>query len=111
MKSVRHFCESGRKRWPPANQHIIMAGRHRALCRRKPHRLTKTAANPVAFDSAAGLPRHGKTDAGEALISPIPRLENERTVGGSHAAAGSGPKITAASQPLDDDGGAAPIRH
>jgi hypothetical protein len=110
MKSLRHFRESDGKRRPPADQHIIMAATHRATCRRKPHRLTKPAANPVTFDGAAGLPRHGKPNAHGAMISSITRLEDECPVGGSHAA-GSGPKITAASQPLDDDGDAAPIRH
>src|ERR1700749_5049833 len=110
MKSVRHFGESARKSRTAANQHVIMAAAHRAPCCRKPYRLTKPAANPVAFDGAAGLPRYGETDAGNAKIAPITRLKNECPVGGSHAA-GSGPKITAASQPLDDNGDAVPIRH
>jgi hypothetical protein len=109
MKSLRHFRESYSQSRPPADQYIIMAGTHGATSGRKSHNFAQPPANPVALDGATGLPGHGETDAHRAMISPMAPLEDKCPVRGSHAA-GCGPKIAPALQPLDDDV-AAPIRH
>jgi hypothetical protein len=95
MKSLRHFHESYCQSRPAPNQHIIMTLTHGAPGGRKPHGLTKTAANPVAFDSAADLARHSEADAYRALISPIAPLDDKCPVCGSRTASRR-PKITAA---------------
>jgi hypothetical protein len=87
-----------------------MAWTHGAPGGRKPHHLSQAAANPVALDRAAGLPRHRETDAHCAMISPIAPLEDKRPICGSNAG-GRGPKITPAPEPLDDDGNVARFRH
>jgi hypothetical protein len=95
VKGLRHFRETRRQSRPSPDEDIIMAGRHGAPGRRKPYGFTKTAANAVALDGAAGLPRHSETDAHRALISPVAPLHDKCPVCGSHAA-GSGPEITPA---------------
>jgi hypothetical protein len=96
VKGLRHFRESQRQSRPAPDQDIIVAGTHRAPGNGKSDGLAKTAANPVAFNGPAGLPRHSEADAHRAMISPIAPLEDKCPVCGSHAA-GRGPKITPAS--------------
>ena len=95
MKSLRHFRESRRKSRTPANQHIIMTGRHGAPGGGKPHRLAQAPANSVALDGAAHLSRYSETDAHGAMISSRTRLQDECAVRRSHAAS-SRPKIAPA---------------
>ena len=92
MESPRHLCERRRQSRPPPDQHIIVAGRHCTASRRKPHHFAQAAANPVALDGTADLPRHGETNAHGPMISSTTRLQDERAACGL-CATGSGPKI------------------
>jgi hypothetical protein len=96
MESLRHLRERRRQSRPTPDQHVIVAGRHRAACRWKPHHFAQAAANPVALDGAAYLPRHGVTHAHGPMISSTTRLQDERAACGL-GATGSGSKIAPAS--------------
>src|ERR1700680_152197 len=59
-----------RERRAPTDQHIIMAGPHRAV-RRQPDDLAQPAAYPVALHGIADLPRHRESDAdGARSLAP-----------------------------------------
>ena len=77
VKGLRHFRESRRQSRPSPDENVIMAGTHAAPGGRKPYGFTKTAANAVALDGAAGLPRDSETDAHRALISPVAPLQDK----------------------------------
>ena len=96
LKSLCHLREGSRQSRPPPDQHIVVAGLHRAPRSRKPHHFAQAATNPVAFDGTANLPRHRETDAYGTLISPTTRLQDECAACRA-LAAGSGPKIAPAS--------------
>jgi hypothetical protein len=96
IESLRHLRERRRQSGPPPDQHIIVAGRHCASGRRKPHHFAQAAANPVALDGTTCLPRHRVTNAHGPMISSPTRLQDEGGACGLRAA-GDGPKIAPAS--------------
>ena len=96
IKSPGPFREGSGKSSPPPDQHIVVAGTHNASSSRKSHRLAQAAANPVALDRAARLPRNRETDAHGPLISSTTRLQDEGPICRPHSA-GGGPKIAPAS--------------
>jgi hypothetical protein len=96
MERLCHFRERRRQSGPPSDQHIIVAGSHRAACRRKPHHLAQAAANPVTLNGTAYPPCHGITNAHGPMISSTTRLQDERGACGL-CAVGGGPKIAPAS--------------
>ncbi len=68
---------------------------------RQAHDFAQAAADAISLHSVADLPGHGKADPDSVILRPLPCLKHKSAAGGAYPT-GSGSKIAAAFQPLDD---------